>query len=806
MISVDPNTVTMVGRVREAVRNLKSEMKGLADQAERYARAMGQKTAGWGAGGRPTNFPEPMSLQQRLRQEHDVGRTPLGGGRGGGGGRFQGGLDPGEERRLITAVLLPQIMQAVGTQLGAVIQRERVTTRLAMAQPGVYTGRGMAQPWQRMLRDTATGYSSTGDLYAGAGALGQAGLLRTAQRGQPGFAETQRLVRETGLAAVMGGTNFQTAAQTVAGFRNPQVVNALRQGLVGGRSITTPFAGGGMQLYGREGLLEQVYQGFGGTRRNEDFYRTSLAAGGAGARTLGAAGFGQEQQELVQQYGIMRAEHPEWSPEKTQKELQKRYRDTGTDLQKFQKSVSDLVDVLTGSLVPVIDSLTTVLKPVAGSFKWIAETIPGFKQALSGLVAALITATVAIKMNSLFGGGGFLGGLRGAAGAGEAGALSRMGASGGALWGRAGTALGSGGVALGGGATLLAAGGMLAGGLGGSWLGRKAGGKGAGGKVGSVLGGAAGGAAVGAGLGLLGGPLAPLTSGVGAIAGGVIGGVAGLFGDAWPDWMREGGIGDAAEAPQGGPASGKDLRGAKSSDANMNPEFAKKLQAMFADNPKLSLTSGWRDPATQARLYKEKPHLAAPPGHSNHEKGLAADIGPASEYAWIASNLGKYGLFLPMPDTNERKVKKKKIEPWHVESAGAVTAGTPVAPVTASTPTAPTKAKAATKAVSPEVRSSTSVQGGAGAYNEATAAAAVFGGAQIGDAWEGGDNTVVFPYTTGGGTQSRSGGGNITIGRIEINLTIARGTPEEAERTARYLGSLLGDRERMLALARGGTP
>lgn len=810
-ISVDPNTVSLMGRVREAVRSLKSEMKGLADQAERYARAMGQKTAG----GRPPNFPEAVTREQHADRFGRFGPPPGPGSPGtpgtpGSPGR-RGGLSTGEELLL----LAPQLSRIIGNQIGAVLERERVTNYLGFAQTGQWSGGTGARQWQRMLR-SYSGYASTADLYAGAERLGGAGLLAA-----PNDPRTRDVMRSTQLASRITQTNFTTGADIVAGFRDPQIVNALRQGMVGGRSITTPFAGGGIQLFGQAGpggfqpgLMEQIYGGLGGGRRGEDFYRTGLASGGGLLRLQSATGMSDEQMKLIQRYGIARAERRAAHPEETeaqaavavQKDLQKDFKDTGENLKRFRESVSDLVDVLTTSLVPVINGLTTFLKPFANGMRWAAEHIPGFNQALAAMITALITATAVIKVNTLLGGRGFMGGLRGVEGAGEAGALSRAGAGGGALWGKLGSALGSGGVALGAGATLATTAAMLAGGLGGSWAGRKIGGKGTGGKIGSVLGGAAGGALTGAALGaFVGGPFAPLTAGVGAIAGGLIGGVAGLFGDAWPVWMREG-VGDAAEIPAGGPASGKDLRGAKSSDSNMNPEFAKKLQKMFAENPSLSLTSGWRDPATQARLYREKPGLAAPPGHSNHEKGLAADLGPPSEYPWIAANASKYGIFLPMPNTNERKAKGKKVEPWHVEPSGAMTAGVPATPTTASTPTSPTKTKAAAaKPVSPEMKKATSVSPGAGAYQEATSAASVLGGPQIGDAWEG-DNTVVFPGTSGGGVQTNNiRGGSITIGRIEIHVSIARATPEEADRFARSVGSLLGDRERMLALARGGS-
>ena len=316
-----------------------------------------------------------------------------------------------EERRLVTAVLLPQILQVVSGQLGAVIQRERITTRLAMAQPGVYTGQQAAQPWQRMLRGVG-GYASTGDLYAGAGVLGQAGLLRG-----PNDPRTRALVRETGLAAIQTGTTYQGAAQMMAGFRDPQVVNALRQGMIGGRSITAPFAGGGMQLYGRQGVLEQVYGGLGGARRGEDFYRTGLAAGNPLSNVLTASGFGQEQQELVQQYGIMRAEHPEWSPEKVQKEIQKRYKDTGETLRQFQESVSDLKDVFVTGLLPIVQGLVMVMKPLANVVRAIGERFPIVTKLLGAAAAALIVfaaatklATAAQRWGGLMGGAGIPGG------------------------------------------------------------------------------------------------------------------------------------------------------------------------------------------------------------------------------------------------------------------------------------------------------------------------------------------------------------------------------------------------------------
>lgn len=119
----------------------------------------------------------------------------------------------------------------------------------------------------------------------------------------------------------------------------------------------------------------------------------------------------------------------------------------------------------------------------------------------------------------------------------------------------------------------------------------------------------------------------------------------------------------------GDPTSGgTSLRGPGQSQG-MDASFLDKLQKMFADNPKLVLNSGFRSRAEQQRLYDlykaGKGNLAAAPGSSNHEKGLAADIGPPSEYGWLAQNAPKYGLKEPMPDK----------EPWHWEPTDVVGGG-----------------------------------------------------------------------------------------------------------------------------------
>lgn len=90
----------------------------------------------------------------------------------------------------------------------------------------------------------------------------------------------------------------------------------------------------------------------------------------------------------------------------------------------------------------------------------------------------------------------------------------------------------------------------------------------------------------------------------------------------------------------------------------LQPWFAARLDCLFRGLPGLTLVSGFRTRAEQAALYREKPELAAPPGRSRHEVGLAADLGfPDAAARDRAHDLaGSCGLRFPVPG-----------EPWHVE-------------------------------------------------------------------------------------------------------------------------------------------
>lgn len=94
-----------------------------------------------------------------------------------------------------------------------------------------------------------------------------------------------------------------------------------------------------------------------------------------------------------------------------------------------------------------------------------------------------------------------------------------------------------------------------------------------------------------------------------------------------------------------------------------------RLQAFFGASPHgMSIYSGFRSPEHQKRLWQNalkkygSPNKArkwvAPPGRSNHNKGMAADLRYSSAEArkWAHQNAGKYGLHFRMGH-----------EPWHIE-------------------------------------------------------------------------------------------------------------------------------------------
>lgn len=72
---------------------------------------------------------------------------------------------------------------------------------------------------------------------------------------------------------------------------------------------------------------------------------------------------------------------------------------------------------------------------------------------------------------------------------------------------------------------------------------------------------------------------------------------------------------------------------------------------------RFTIVSGFRTRAQQAALYAAKPGLAAPPGHSMHERGLALDLSPQLGNTSRGNPVAhRYGLTYPM-----------SYEPWHIQ-------------------------------------------------------------------------------------------------------------------------------------------
>lgn len=106
----------------------------------------------------------------------------------------------------------------------------------------------------------------------------------------------------------------------------------------------------------------------------------------------------------------------------------------------------------------------------------------------------------------------------------------------------------------------------------------------------------------------------------------------------------------------------------------MDQAFASNLERMIAAIPGISITSGFRSTKRQAELWSEalekygSPEAArkwvAPPGSSQHEKGLAADLRFASPQAREEAHrrAGEFGLTFPLRNEN-----------WHIEPIGGRT-------------------------------------------------------------------------------------------------------------------------------------
>ena len=89
------------------------------------------------------------------------------------------------------------------------------------------------------------------------------------------------------------------------------------------------------------------------------------------------------------------------------------------------------------------------------------------------------------------------------------------------------------------------------------------------------------------------------------------------------------------------------------------------------------INSTYRNNELQQKLYEENgSDYALPAGYSEHQSGLAIDIGSANgtmenslEYAWLNENAAKFGFILRYP-SNKVDITKIAFEPWHYRYVG----------------------------------------------------------------------------------------------------------------------------------------
>jgi len=105
--------------------------------------------------------------------------------------------------------------------------------------------------------------------------------------------------------------------------------------------------------------------------------------------------------------------------------------------------------------------------------------------------------------------------------------------------------------------------------------------------------------------------------------------------------------------------------------------------ARDADAGAFFLSSGYRDFYRQAYLYGDGSNggYVMPPGHSEHQTGLAADIlvvgigmhelSNTPEGRWLAANAYRYGLILRYPE-GATHITGVNYEPWHFRYVGPV--------------------------------------------------------------------------------------------------------------------------------------
>ncbi len=117
--------------------------------------------------------------------------------------------------------------------------------------------------------------------------------------------------------------------------------------------------------------------------------------------------------------------------------------------------------------------------------------------------------------------------------------------------------------------------------------------------------------------------------------------------------------------------------------------FAKLTSAAAKDQMTIQPLSGYRSYATQIAVYNSEvsrygqataDSQSARPGRSEHQTGLAIDIGGGgcgiedcfgntNEGRWVAKNAYKYGFIIRYP-TGKEAITGYRAEPWHIRYVG----------------------------------------------------------------------------------------------------------------------------------------
>ena len=144
----------------------------------------------------------------------------------------------------------------------------------------------------------------------------------------------------------------------------------------------------------------------------------------------------------------------------------------------------------------------------------------------------------------------------------------------------------------------------------------------------------------------------------------------------------------APPGPPQGPTMSPNLAGSGVNWQNENPAFQQRVSSMLAAAPPdirnaSAVDSGYRTNQQQADIYARSGQgtkfMAAPPGKSMHEQGMAADWTFKTPQAdqWMHQNAGRFGLGFPLGarDPNHMQIDKQMSLPEPDAQAGTQLAG-----------------------------------------------------------------------------------------------------------------------------------